>query len=144
MAMTYKIDKKEKVVMCTFSGIITPRDVLAFRQHIMLDRDFSPAFSQLSDCTKAKKIDISPIEANILAAFTPFHLDSRRALVISDNRHDLGLFELFEATRRFNGDKGTRLFHHLEEAQDWISPRKHHGVSQGKGANKYSVRKRAA
>jgi hypothetical protein len=125
MAMRYQIDKKKKVVMCTFSGIITPHDVLAFRQHIVLDRDFNPAFSQLSDCTKAKKIDISPIEANILAAFSPFHLDSRRALVISDNRHDLGLFELFEATRRFTGDKGARLFHHLQEARDWISPRKH-------------------
>ena len=143
MAMSYQIDKKKTVVKCTFSGVITPNDVLAFRQHILGDRNFSPAFSQLSDWTKATKIDISTTEANILAAMSPFHHDSRRAILIPDNLHDLGLYQIFEATRRFNGDKGIRLFHYLQEAQDWASPRKHRS-SLSKGTNQYSVRKRAA
>jgi hypothetical protein len=145
MAMRYEIDKKKRVVICTFSGVITPQDVLAFRQHILLDHDFSPAFSQLSDCTEATKIDISPIEASILAAMSPFNVDSRRAILLPENLDDLGLYEIFKATRRFNGDKGIRRFHYLQEAQDWISPRKHHlSLSKGKGADKYSVRKLAA
>ncbi len=145
MAMRYQINKKKRVANCTFSGVITPSDVLAFRQHVLRDRDFSPAFSQLTDCTNATKIDISSIEASILAAMSPFHHDSRRAILIPDNLHDLGLYQIFEATRRFNGDKGIRLFHYLQEAQDWVSPRKHQSsLSKGKGTNQYSVRKRAA
>jgi hypothetical protein len=143
--MHYQIDKKKRVVMCTFSGVITPHDVLAFRQHILLDHDFSPAFSQLSDCTEATKIDISPIEASILAAMSPFDVDSRRAILLPDNLDDQGLCEIVEATRRFNGDKGIRRFHYLQEAKDWIFPRKHNSsLSKGRGTNTYPVRKRAA
>jgi hypothetical protein len=117
----YVIDKKTKIVACTCLGLVTPHDVVRFRQHIMLDSAFESDFSQLLDFTKATKIDISPLEARILAAISPFSVDSRQAMIFANHPQQLALFDLFEAACRFHGRKGVRRFFSQQEALDWIS-----------------------
>ena len=113
MGFYYLINKKTKVVSCTCFGCVTPRDVVGFRQGIMRDNAFDQAFSQVVDFTKATRIDISPVEAKILAAMNPFSIDSRHAMIFAKNPHQLELFDLFEATCRFHGQKGVRRFHRM-------------------------------
>jgi hypothetical protein len=123
MSVSYKIDRNKRLVVSRASGVFSARDVVAFSQCVTSDPAFDPAFGLLADLTSVKKVDILPEEARILAAMTPFLPEARRAFVVAANQPDLKLLELFalfEATRRFFGDKSVQLFTSHAAAVRWL------------------------
>lgn len=127
MAWLYSIDSDRQLVRTTVSGLFRARDVVSFRQHIMMDSAFDPGFCMLADFTKITKVDLLPDEVRVLAAMSPFLPESRRAFVLTAEQRNFlklsELFALFEAMTRFYGRGAIRMFTTQKEALRWLFPK---------------------
>jgi hypothetical protein len=119
MPTFFKIYKERRLVMSTFSGVVTMADALAHRQNLQKHPDFDPSFSQLVDFSNVTKIELSREDIERLAQDTIFSLNSRRAaLATCDLAYELA--RMFEMLRKSKGEEGLRVFRHLDEAVDWV------------------------
>lgn len=131
MAWSYEIDEHRRFVRSVSFGLLSARDVVAFRQHLAMDPAFDPTFCMLVDFSKVTKVDLFPGEVRILAAMSPFLPTSRRAFVVPANQRNLDLLEvfaLFDATLRFSAKGAVRLFTNQKDALEWL-------FEKGKRAN---------
>lgn len=119
MPVTYEIDKKRRLIVCTVTGICRVEDVLGFRERILADSDFDPNFSQLVDATGIARAEIRPDQARFLAEQSPFSFNARRALVAGN---DLGfaLLRVYEIVRGLRGDRQVRVFRDRATAIKWL------------------------
>jgi hypothetical protein len=123
MAWSYEIDEHRRLVRSVTFGLLSARDVVAFRQHLAMDPAFDPAFCMLVDFSKVTKVDLFPDEVRILAAISPFLPTARRAFVVPDNPQNLELLKvlaLFDATLRFSAKGAVRLFTNQKDALEWL------------------------
>jgi hypothetical protein len=70
LPVSYKIDKKRRMVMTTWSGVLTEDEILAQQRQLKNDPDYDPSFSQYSDLTGVRAVDINamgPLITAILA-----------------------------------------------------------------------------
>jgi hypothetical protein len=122
MPVSYTIDRKNKLVIATATGVLSADDIWQFRREIVRDPDFDPNLSQLgvlSDCD----IDLTADEVRILAGTSLFSLHSRRALV-GTSPEVYGLARMFEIVRGLRGDQHIRVFRTRDEALAWLLPKK--------------------
>ena len=108
MPVSYVIDKKNRVVIVTATGVMTAHDVLEFCRQVANDPEFDPSFSQLGDVSGAE-VDLSADEVRLFAQSSPFALDSRRAFV-GTSPVVYGLARMFEIVRGLRGDQDIRVF----------------------------------
>jgi len=118
MPVSYVIDKGNRLVVCTGTGVVTFEDIEAFRKQILRDPGFDPSFSQLGDMSDAK-LDLSADEVKILAEQSPFSLRSWRALV-GESLEVYGLARMFEIVRGLRGDQHIHVFRTRDEALAWL------------------------
>lgn len=123
MPAYYKIDKERRLVLSTFSGVLTMADGLGHQDKLLKDPDFDPSFSQLIDYIHVTKIKLGPDDLRTLAQRSIFSPDSRRAMLVKSDTA-FGLARKFEAIRESFGEKGIRVFRDLEDALDWILAKK--------------------
>ena len=119
MPTFYKIDKERKLVMSTYSGVLTIADALGHQQSLPKDPDFDPSFSQLFDVTHVTDVQLTAEDVRTLARTSVFSPDSRRAILV-DSDLKFGLARMFEVLRDTMGEKGIRVFRDLDDALDWI------------------------
>jgi hypothetical protein len=115
----YKIDRQRRLVMTTYSGVLTLTDALGHQQSILNDPDFDPNFSQLFDVTHVTDVQLSADDVRELARKTVFAADSRRAILVNTDLK-FGLARMFAVFRDSLGEKGIRVFRDLEDALDWV------------------------
>ncbi len=123
MPAFYKIDRENRLVMTTASGVFTLADILAHEEKLRLDPDFDPSFSQLLDASHITKLEITSEHIRRLAQDSLFSPDSRRALLVS-NDAAFGLARMFEILRESAGDTGIEVFRSLDEALEWVLSRR--------------------
>jgi hypothetical protein len=119
MPVSYVIDKENRLVISTATGVVTSDEIYAFRRQILQDPDFDPSFSQLGDLSSLDTIDLDADEVKVLAERSVFSLASRRALV-GTNLEVYGLGRMFEIVRGLRGDQQIRVFRTRDEALDWL------------------------
>ena len=119
MAFFYKIDKKQRLVMTTVSGVMTLADGLSHQNTIRNDPEFAPTFSQLMDLTHATRIDLTQQDIHRLAQTNVFSPNSRRAILVKTDVA-YGLARMYELLRETMGEHGIRVFRNLDEALEWI------------------------
>jgi hypothetical protein len=119
MPTFYKIDKERKLVMSTYSGVLTIADALGHQEKLPKDPDFDPSFSQLFDVTHVTDVQLTAEDVRTLARTSVFSPDSRRAVLV-DSDLKFGLARMFEVLRDTMGEKGIRVFRNLDDALDWI------------------------
>jgi len=119
MPTFYKIDKERKLVMTTYSGVLTIAEALGHQEKLPKDPDFDPSFSQLFDVTHVTDVQLTAEDVRLLARASVFSRDSRRAILV-DSDLKFGLARMFEELRNTMGEKGIRVFRNLDEALDWI------------------------
>jgi hypothetical protein len=124
MPTFYKIDKERKLVMTTYSGVLTIAEALGHQEKLPKDPDFDPSFSQLFDVTHVTDVQLTAEDVRLLARATVFSPDSRRAILV-DSDLKFGLARMFEELRDTMGEKGIRVFRNLDEALDWIFAKDH-------------------
>ena len=119
MPTFYKIDKERRLVMSTYSGVLTIEDALGHQKKLLKDPDFDPSFSQLFDVTRVTDMRLTAEDVRTLAQRTVFSPDSRRAILVS-NDLQFGLSRMFGIFRETKGEKRIRVFRDLEEALEWV------------------------
>lgn len=119
MPAYFKIDKEQKLVMSTASGVFTMADVLTHQEKLLKDPDFDPSFSHLIDLTHITKFDLEPKEVHSLAPRSVFSPGSRRAIVANTD-HAFGMSRMFEMLREGFGAQGIRVFRDLDDALEWV------------------------
>jgi hypothetical protein len=124
MPTFYKIDKERRLVMSTYSGVLTAADALGHQKNLLDDPDFDPSFSQLFDVTHVTDVRLTTEDVRRLAQRTVFSPDSRRAILVS-NDLQFGLSRMFGVFRENMGEKGIRVFRNLEEALEWVLGKSH-------------------
>jgi hypothetical protein len=67
MAASYKIDKDRRLVCSTWSGVLTADEVLAQQRQLVNDPDFDPSFSQYSDFTGVRAVDLNAVNGLVTA-----------------------------------------------------------------------------
>ncbi len=123
MPAFYKIDKENRLVMTTGSGILTLSDALAHQEKLQHDPDFDPAYAQLLDFSHVTKIEVTSEQMRRIAQNSVFSATSRRAILVS-NDTAYGLARMFAILRESSGDTGIEVFRNLDEALDWVLARR--------------------
>jgi hypothetical protein len=116
---SYVIDKQNRLVLNTATGVMTMDDILQGRRQFMSDPDFDPDYSQLADLSAVTEIDLTSAEIKMLAETSPFSLTSRRAFV-GDRPEIYGLARMFSIVRGLRGDQQIRVFRTRETALAWV------------------------
>jgi hypothetical protein len=119
MPVSYVIDKANKLVVATATGVLTADDIWQFRQEVVRDPDFDPNLSQLGVLSDVDRIDLTADEIRVLADTSPFALTARRALV-GETPEVYGLARMFEIMRGLRGDHHVRVFHSRAAALEWL------------------------
>jgi hypothetical protein len=122
MPVSYVIDKENRLVISTATGVVTSEEIQGFRRQILQDPDFDPTFSQLGDLSLAT-LDLDADEVKVLAEGSVFSLTSRRALV-GTSLEVYGLARMFEIVRGLRGDQAIRVFRTRDDALAWLLGRK--------------------
>jgi hypothetical protein len=121
MPCFYRIAKEHRLVLTTLFGVLSLADLLAYREKLLKDPDFDPAYSHIADFTQVGQVAMSAGEVEQFAQFDLFSTESRRALVApTDEKY--GLCRMFEMLREDRGETGVRVFRTLDEALDWVFP----------------------
>jgi hypothetical protein len=105
MPAFYKIDKENRLVMTTGSGILTMADAIAHQEKLQRDPDFDPSYSQLLDFSHVSKIEINSEHIRRIAQDSVFSPTSRRAFLVN-NDTAYGLARMFAILRESAGDTG--------------------------------------
>jgi hypothetical protein len=119
MPVSYVIDKENRLVISTATGVVTSDEIYTFRGQILQDPDFDPSFSQLGDFSSLETLDLDADEIKVLAERSVFSLTSRRAFV-GTSLVVYGLVRMFEIVRGLRGDQQIRVFRTRDEALDWL------------------------
>jgi hypothetical protein len=67
MPVSYRIDRDRRMVVTTWSGVITEKEILAYQGQLMNDPDFDANFSQYSDLTDVREVEVNAIGTLITA-----------------------------------------------------------------------------
>ena len=119
MPLSYVIDKKNRLVLVTATGVLTVDEILEFRRQFTSDPDFDPNFSQLGDMSGVTQVVLTADEIKMLAETSPFSLTARRAFV-GERPEVYGLARMFTTVRGLRGDQHTRVFRSRDEALAWL------------------------
>lgn len=120
MPSRYRIDKEQRLVISAGWDRVSCAEILAHRDQLAGDPDFSPDFDQLVDGTAVTALDISLDEARTIASRTIFSPKSRRAFV-ANNLIILGLARMMETYARIGkGREQVKVFHNGDEALKWL------------------------
>jgi hypothetical protein len=119
MPVSYRIDKRNGLVVIKATGVLTRSEFAETRRRLMSDPDFDPRFSQLADCTRVTRVTITAGEIRALADTSAFNLDARRAIVAKSDPV-FGLARMFVTVRGLRGDEGIRVFRDRDQALVWL------------------------
>jgi hypothetical protein len=119
MPQSYRIDRKNRIVLSKAWGVCTAFDVQRFREQVLRDDDFDPDFCQLVDLSQVTELDVTANDIRILAEMSPFSPVSRRALV-ARTPLVFGFLRMFETLRGLRGEKYIRVFHNRNDALAWL------------------------
>jgi len=76
LPVSYKIDKKRRLVLTTWSGVLSEAEILAHQQQLVIDPGFDRSFSQISDFTSVRAVDINAIGPLITAILAHWTLET--------------------------------------------------------------------
>jgi hypothetical protein len=119
MPAFYKIEKENRLVLSTASGVVTMAEVLAHQQKLSADPDFNATFSQLMDVSHITKIELTTEDIRRLAQETLFSPTTRRAILVNSDAA-YGFARMFQMLRESAGETGIEVFRELNEALEWV------------------------
>ena len=123
MPVDYRIDEAEGVAYMRAWGALTLADVVAARDRMIADPDFSPGMKQLVDAREVQEVKITAAEARRSASSAAFGSGARRAFVATSDEL-FGLFRMYGGhTERLGAE--LHVFREMEEACEWL------GLSSG-------------
>lgn len=118
MKVEYSIDQDRRLILTRATGIVKFADINSHQDRLLADPDFVETFDQLIDTSEAEAIEISVMEAIVLARRSIVSPQSRRAFVATQP-HIYGLGRLMEI---YHGPRAlVKVFDSMGEAMAWVS-----------------------
>jgi len=116
MPVRLRVLKEQHLVHTIWEGRVTFADCLDHNELLRGDPDFDPSMKQLSDARTAKSA-VTADQVRALAKMSAFGVDSRRAVVATDN-DTWAVTRMYEAQSVDAGTVG--LFRTEAEALEWL------------------------
>jgi len=119
MPAFYRIDKEQKLVMTTASGVFDLATALSHQEKLLKDPAFDPGYSQLIDFGHVSKVQLSAEDVRRIAERSVFWPCARRAIFVKDDLL-FAFARMFEMLRENAGEKGIRVFRDIDDALAWV------------------------
>ena len=120
MPASYRVNKRNRLIVSTATGVLTTDDMVQHLRRLMKDKDFDPTFSQLVDFDDVTEIAVATDDVRKMAEKSIFSPGARRALVAEKSDVAFGLSRMFEILRDLKGDRDVRVFRDREQALAWL------------------------
>lgn len=120
MPAQYRIDVGRRLVLTTFTGILTLEEMTEHIAQLRRDPDFQAVFSELVDLTKASEVQLGYSDFQHLAGLDPFSANANRAFVVPREGVILGVTRMFQIVR---DNPKIQIFHTMQDAADWLQER---------------------
>lgn len=116
----YVIDKEKRLVVSTMWGHVTFAEARALQDQLKNDPDLDPDFDRLIDLTAVTVLDISILEARMIAGFSLFSPKSRCALAATEPAiFGMGrLMQVYHETA--GGQEQVCVFYDRDAALKWL------------------------
>ena len=120
MPCDYDIDVEHRLVRTNLWGEITLDELTVNQERTKDDPAFDPAFFQLADLQELTVINLTALEVQAYASYSPFVPEARRALVApGDVAYGLG--RMYSTFRQFiSPNDQIRIFRDLKSAEEWL------------------------
>ncbi len=87
MPIAYKIDKEQRMVLATATGLLCFSEIGTYLQQLRSDSEFDPSFNHLIDTSGLTRIELSEFEFRIVSQYRGiFSATTRHALVYPPSR----------------------------------------------------------
>ncbi len=121
MEKPYFIDRENRLVITTHTGVITEGFFLHHQSALLADPEFDASFNQLVDLTDTTGVELSPEFMRRMAERHVFSPQSRRA-VVTPKKEIFGLTRMFQSYRELVGGKEQiQIFEDRDEALRWLA-----------------------
>lgn len=122
MPISYSIDKNLGAVFTTASGRLTEEELLADKQKLTADPDFSPGLVELSDIRAVTDLAITPEGVARMVMQDEEDADklgSHKLAIVVSKEVAFGLGRMYESMTQ-NNMPNVQIFREMEEARDWL------------------------
>ena len=118
MAVSHKIDKIRRVVICVATGVIDDEQAMAGHRALADNPDFDPTFAQIIDYRGVTDLETTTECARAIAADHLWAKESRRAIVAASDV-TFGQSRQYEMLSEENPGE-FRVFRDMDSALSWL------------------------
>ena len=118
MAISYDIDKKQRLVTSRLCEVVTNDEVDDHNRRLRTDPDFDPGYRQLIDLSGITEIRITTPKVTAAAQDQYFTPGTRRAFVATKDA-TFGMARMF-ATRADPSGQTVEVFRDRKKAEEWL------------------------
>jgi hypothetical protein len=119
MPADFSIDTDRRLVISRGIGTFRFSDFLGQIRQLGPDPRFRPEFDHMVDCRQCTEFDLSAAQIEEMGAKTIFASTSKRAMVVSSDRH-FGMGRMFASYRELFYLQTTMVFREMREAVAWL------------------------
>ena len=122
MPMTYTIDRAQNLVRATASGVLSDEDVMAHRQALTADPEFSLQMCELSDIRKVTEFQVTPAGVRIMVASDVKMVATggmHKLAIVADENVAYGMSRMYQTLGEPN-IRTVGVFRTYEEAAAWL------------------------
>ncbi len=118
MAISYLIDRDNRVVFTRISDMLDWPTLRRYLKTLGEDPQFDPRFRALVDMTEMTGTSVEAAEVRLAAHDQPYHKDSRRAFVVTNDLvyGMLRMYAVYSESLLFE----VSIFRDLQSALDWL------------------------
>jgi len=117
MSIQYVVDAQNRIVITTFTGVLTGDDLRDHTVKIGKDPEFKPSFHELNDLTAATDVVLGSMMVAASASFDPFSKESKRAFLVPSRGPVLAWTRMLDSLRE---NPNIQIFTSAEEARKWL------------------------
>lgn len=120
MASSYRIDKAQRIVYSTYSGVVTYSVISAIYDALKTDPDFDPTFNAMAYYDETVDAQLSLQDLRRLGEVELYAPTSKRAVVMHGRHLAYTLAVTYEALLKGKSEERVRVFDHRSDALNWL------------------------
>lgn len=119
MPASYKLYPDKKLVVVTYSGDVSLKDIISVRQQGVADPDFDPGFNVIDDVSEVKTTNIRYDEFNFISGKSVANTGVKRALIaVTDFQK--GMANMYKVLSESHGHL-FKVFDDVDKARKWMA-----------------------
>ena len=121
MPIDYRIDPTRQVVLTHAWGVLTDADILALKERLIRDPDFTDGMDELADVSAIERLDVSSYGVELMVAHDRRNgtLRRRRLAIVVPSDRVFGLARMYQLMSG-EQDRNVGVFRSFPDAQAWL------------------------